>query len=58
MFVSSNAWDASGAHHFGFQVSWINRSSNTFEELGARPDHVLSGLDELPDIVRPASTEQ
>ncbi|TCK35235.1 2-haloacid dehalogenase [Paraburkholderia sp. BL8N3] len=58
MFVSSNAWDASGAHHFGFQVSWINRSSNTFEELGARPDHVLSGLDESPDIVRPASTEQ
>lgn len=24
-FMSSNAWDAAGAAHFGFQVAWINR---------------------------------
>src|SRR3546814_2681145 len=32
LFVSSNAWDASGARHFGFDVCWINRRDNTFDE--------------------------
>src|SRR5690606_1462368 len=31
LFVSSNAWDAAGARHFGFKVCWVNRSNNTFE---------------------------
>ncbi|CAB3751888.1 haloacid dehalogenase type II [Paraburkholderia humisilvae] len=55
LFVSSNAWDASGAHHFGFTVCWVNRTSNTFDELGQRPDHVIAGLDELPALVGGAS---
>jgi 2-haloacid dehalogenase len=52
LFVSSNAWDASGARHFGFPVCWINRAGNTFEELGQKPDHIVSGLDELADWLR------
>lgn len=52
LFVSSNAWDASGARHFGFPVCWINRAGNTFEELGQKPDYVVSGLDELVDLLR------
>jgi len=51
LFVSSNAWDASGARHFGFDVCWINRRDNTFDELGASPSYVVSGLDEVPEIV-------
>ncbi len=47
LFVSSNAWDASGARHFGFPVCWIDRSGNVFEELGETPDHVVSALDQL-----------
>ncbi|PMS31645.1 2-haloacid dehalogenase [Trinickia symbiotica] len=53
LFVSSNAWDASGARHFGFPVCWVNRAGNTFEELGQKPDHIVSGLDELADWLRP-----
>ncbi|WP_405126574.1 haloacid dehalogenase type II (plasmid) [Pseudomonas marginalis] len=51
LFVSSNAWDASGARHFGFDVCWVNRRDNTFDELGTVPSHVVGGLDEIPNIV-------
>jgi len=49
LFVSSNAWDASGARHFGYPVCWVNRAGNTFDELGQVPDHVVQGLDQLAD---------
>lgn len=49
LFVSSNAWDASGARHFGYPVCWINRAGNAFDELGQSPDHVVQGLDQLAD---------
>lgn len=52
LFVSSNAWDASGACHFGFDVCWVNRRDNTFDELGAVPSHVIRGLDVVPEVVR------
>jgi 2-haloacid dehalogenase len=32
-FFSSNAWDAAGAHAFGFRAFWVNRS-NQPEEYG------------------------
>lgn len=51
LFVSSNAWDASGARHFGFDVCWVNRRDNTFDELGTAPSYVVRGLDEVPEIV-------
>lgn len=54
-FVSSNAWDASGARHFGFNVCWVNRHENTFDELSTVPSHVVSGLDEVPEIIRCSS---
>ncbi|CAG4906652.1 haloacid dehalogenase type II [Paraburkholderia gardini] len=47
LFVSSNAWDATGARYFGFPTCWINRSGNVFEEMGQTPDWQLGGLDEL-----------
>lgn len=51
LFVSSNAWDASGASHFGFDVCWVNRRDNTFDELGTAPSYVVRGLDEVPELV-------
>jgi 2-haloacid dehalogenase len=51
LFVSSNAWDASGAAHFGFPVCWINRQGGVFDELGARPQHVVADLNALADWV-------
>lgn len=51
LFVSSNAWDAAGARHFGFEVCWVNRHNNTFDELGAAPHAMVGGLDELPTLI-------
>ena len=49
LFVSSNAWDASGAAHAGFPVCWINRQHNAFDELGATPRHTVADLTAMAD---------
>ena len=49
LFVSSNAWDASGAAHFGFPVCWINRQGGVFDELGIRPRHTVTDLEAMTD---------
>ena len=51
LFVSSNAWDASGARYFGFEVCWVNRQGKTFDELSTLPSHVVSSLDEVLELV-------
>ena len=52
LFVSSNSWDASGAHQFGYRVCWVNRTGNVFEELGQVPDQVVAGIDALPGYIK------
>jgi 2-haloacid dehalogenase len=50
-FVSSNAWDAFGAHCFGFRVFWINRSRQP-DEYGLRTRaHELHDLSALPALL-------
>lgn len=49
LFVSSNAWDASGAAHFGFPVCWINRQRSAFDELGVRPRQTVPDLEAMAD---------
>jgi 2-haloacid dehalogenase len=51
LFVSSNAWDACGARHFGYQVAWVNRVGNTLDRLGQMPNHIIGNLQELPKLV-------
>lgn len=50
-FMSSNAWDAAAAAHFGFQVVWINRFEQPRERLPGEPKAVLSSLDGLPGLL-------
>ena len=51
-FVSSNPWDAFGAHAFGFQVFWINRSSQP-DEYGLNQAAVeLTDLATLPGALQ------
>lgn len=50
LFVSSNAWDATGARSFGFPTCWVNRARNVFEEMGQIPDWEVCGLGELPRL--------
>ncbi|SKD00815.1 2-haloalkanoic acid dehalogenase, type II [Burkholderia sp. CF099] len=55
LFVSSNAWDATGARYFGFPTCWINRGGKTFEEMGQRPDWDVNGLDRLVTLFASAT---
>ncbi len=50
-FVSTNAWDAAGAAHFGFSVVWLNRFGQWLERLPGTPAAVITGLDELPGLL-------
>ena len=50
-FVSSNAWDASGAAGFGFSVAWMNRFGMARERLPGTIKSVIGGLDELPPLL-------
>ncbi|MFK7997626.1 MAG: haloacid dehalogenase type II [Granulosicoccus sp.] len=50
-FMSSNAWDAAGAAHFGFSVAWVNRYSQPSEALPGTPAAMLSTLSELPPLL-------
>lgn len=50
-FMSSNAWDAAGAAHFGFAVAWVNRYSQASEALPGTPSAMLSDLSELPGLL-------
>ncbi len=47
-FVSSNQWDVAGAHHFGFNTVWVNRSG-IFKEsiIDDEKIHEVGSLDEL-----------
>lgn len=46
-FVSSNAWDATGAAAFGFRVAWCNRNGAPNETLEPPPAHVVTSLQEV-----------
>ena len=50
-FISSNFWDIAGAKSFGLWTCWINRAKAPEEELGFRPDAVISNLAELEDAI-------
>ena len=47
LFVSSNAWDVSGAKAFGYRCCWCNRLGAPMERLGVPPDLEVHGLDEI-----------
>jgi 2-haloacid dehalogenase len=49
-FVSTNAWDAAGAAHFGFQVAWLNRFGKIWERMPGQPRSVIATLDELRPV--------
>lgn len=51
IFQSSNAWDASGASAFGFNVAWINRFGQSKERLPGKPDFEIKNLMELPGLL-------
>ena len=50
-FMSSNAWDAWAASHFGFRVVWINRFGQPPERIPGAPDREIDNLAPLPGLL-------
>ena len=50
-FVSTNAWDASGAAHFGFKVAWMNRFDKQPDRLPGEVLAEITSLAELPGLL-------
>ncbi len=50
-FLSSNAWDAHAASHFGFRVAWVNRFKRERERLPKDPAAEIQNLLELPPLL-------
>ena len=50
-FVSSNAFDITGAKAFGLRTCWVNRQGATPDSLGYPPDVVVRTLAELADCL-------
>ena len=50
-FLSSNAWDASGAAAFGFRVAWVNRFGQRPERLPGTPAAEIATLADLPGLL-------
>ncbi|MEE4187219.1 MAG: haloacid dehalogenase type II [Roseobacter sp.] len=51
LFCSSNGWDAGCAAGYGFEVAWINRTSEPLDRLPWRPRHILPDLTPVPELV-------
>ena len=50
-FLSANTWDVSGAGNYGYNSIWVNRNSNTFDNLDYVPKHQIKDLSKLLDII-------
>ena len=50
-FMSSNAWDAYAASHFGFRVVWVNRFGQPPERIPGAPNRELRDLSPLPGLL-------
>ncbi|MDJ0611454.1 MAG: haloacid dehalogenase type II [Kiloniellales bacterium] len=50
-FISTNAWDASGAAHFGFRVAWMNRFNKQPDRLPGTFSAIIHSLADLPPLL-------
>lgn len=50
LFVSSNAWDAAAAKHFGFPTCWNNRKAVPFDLVGTPPTFITNHLGQMADL--------
>jgi 2-haloacid dehalogenase len=55
LFAAFGGWDAAGAKSFGYPTFWVNRFRQPAEDLGVRPDHTSTNLNDLVDYVLDAS---
>ncbi|WP_438956270.1 haloacid dehalogenase type II [Cognatiyoonia sp.] len=51
LFVSSNGWDAGSAAAYGFRTAWVNRGGAPMDRLHSTPQHVVTDLTSIPEIM-------
>ena len=51
VFLSANTWDISGGGNYGYNSIWVNRNSNSFDNLDYLPKHQIDDLSKLLDII-------
>ncbi len=51
VFAAFGGWDAAGAKAFGYPTVWVNRFDQPAEQLGVRPDRIVTDLNGLLDFV-------
>ena len=51
VFLSANTWDISGGGNYGYNSIWVNRNSNTFDNLDYLPKYQIEDLSKLLDII-------
>ena len=52
LLVSANPFDIIGAGAAGLRTAWCRRQpSALFDPWGSRPDHVITGLTQLPSVL-------
>jgi len=50
LLVSSNCWDAFGAHWYGYRSFWVNRAAAPVDRLDGRPDGVGRTLNDAVEF--------
>lgn len=50
--VSCNPFDVIGANAAGMRTVWVNRTAATYDTIGDPPHAVVTGLADLPDVLR------
>ena len=50
-FLSANTWDVSGGGNYGYQVIWVNRNNNIFDNLDYKPTNEIKSLKELTNLI-------
>jgi 2-haloacid dehalogenase len=58
LFAAFGGWDAAGAKLFGYPTVWVNRFNQPLEELGVRPDRVVTNLNGLLEFALSAPSAQ
>jgi 2-haloacid dehalogenase len=57
LLVSSNGWDAFGAHWYGYRSFWVNRAAAPVDRLDGRPDGVGRTLNDAVDFALSCKAE-
>lgn len=51
LLVAVHPWDIHGAARAGLQTAWINRTSAVYPSYFTAPDHTLTKLTDLPEVL-------